>query len=86
MMTTTIVNEVTQTEGDRHKECRGQGIANIASGFMGGMAGCAMIGQSIINVSSGARTRLSTLVAGVFLLCLVVFLKIGWHIFQWLLW
>ena len=75
MMTTTIVDEVTQTEGDRHKECRGQGIANVASGFMGGMAGCAMIGQSIINVSSGARTRLSTLVAGVFLLCLVVFLK-----------
>ena len=75
MMTTTIVNEVTQTEGDRHKECRGQGVANIVSGFMGGMAGCAMIGQSIINVSSGARTRLSTLIAGVFLLCLVVFLK-----------
>ena len=75
MMTTTIVNEVTQTEGDRHKECRGQGVANIVSGFMGGMAGCAMIGQSIINVSSGARTRLSTLVAGIFLLCLVVFLK-----------
>jgi sulfate permease, SulP family len=75
MMTTTVVNEVTQTEGDRHKECRGQGFANIVSGFMGGMAGCAMIGQSIINVSSGARTRLSTLVAGIFLLCLVVFLK-----------
>lgn len=75
MMTTTVINEVTQTEGDRHKECRGQGIANIVSGFMGGMAGCAMIGQSIINVSSGARTRLSTLVAGVFLLCLVVFFK-----------
>lgn len=75
MMTTTVVNEVTGTEGDRHKECRGQGVANIASGFMGGMAGCAMIGQSIINVSSGARTRLSTLVAGVFLLCLVVFFK-----------
>ncbi len=75
MMTTTIVNEVTQSEGDRHKECRGQGIANIVSGCMGGMAGCAMIGQSIINVASGARTRLSTLVAGVFLLCLVVFLK-----------
>src|SRR5690606_1980306 len=72
---TTIVNEVTETEGDRHQECRGQGYANIVSGFMGGMAGCAMIGQSIINVSSGARTRLSTLVAGVFLLCLVVFLK-----------
>ena len=75
MMTTTIVNEVTGTEGDRHQECRGQGYANIVSGFMGGMAGCAMIGQSIINVSSGARTRLSTLTAGVFLLCLVVFLK-----------
>lgn len=75
MMTTTVVNEVTQTESDRHQECRGQGYANIVSGFMGGMAGCAMIGQSIINVSSGARTRLSTLVAGVFLLCLVVFLK-----------
>ena len=75
MMTTTVVNEVTQTEGDRHQECRGQGYANIVSGFMGGMAGCAMIGQSIINVSSGARTRLSTLIAGIFLLCLVVFLK-----------
>ena len=75
MMTTTVVNEVTGTEGDRHKECRGQGMANIVSGFMGGMAGCAMIGQSMINVSSGARTRLSTLVAGVFLLCLVVFFK-----------
>lgn len=75
MMTTTIVNEATGTEADRHQECRGQGYANIVSGFMGGMAGCAMIGQSIINVSSGARTRLSTLTAGVFLLCLVVFLK-----------
>ncbi|WP_284879272.1 SulP family inorganic anion transporter [Acinetobacter variabilis] len=75
MMTTTVIDEVTGTEGDRHQECRGQGMANIVSGFMGGMAGCAMIGQSIINVSSGARTRLSTLVAGVFLLCLVVFLK-----------
>ena len=75
MMTTTVVNEVTGTEGDRHHECRGQGMANIVSGFMGGMAGCAMIGQSVINVSSGARTRLSTLVAGVFLLCLVVFFK-----------
>ena len=75
MMTTTVINEVTQTEGDRHQECRGQGVANIVSGFMGGMAGCAMIGQSIINVSSGARTRLSTLVAGIFLLCLVVFFK-----------
>ncbi len=65
MMTTTVVDEVTQTQSDKHKECRGQGFANIVSGFMGGMAGCAMIGQSIINVSSGARTRLSTLKKGV---------------------
>ncbi|WP_180081759.1 MULTISPECIES: SulP family inorganic anion transporter [unclassified Acinetobacter] len=75
MMTTTVINEITHTEADRHQECSGQGMANIVSGFMGGMAGCAMIGQSIINVTSGARTRLSTLIAGVFLLCLVVFLK-----------
>ena len=75
MMTTTVIDEMTESEGDRHQECRGQGISNMVSGFMGGMAGCAMIGQSIINVSSGARTRLSTLVAGVFLLCLVVFFK-----------
>ena len=75
MMTTTVINEMTNSEGDRHQECRGQGVANIVSGCMGGMAGCAMIGQSIINVSSGGRTRLSTLIAGVFLLCLVVFLK-----------
>ena len=75
MMTSTVLDEITETESDRHQECRGQGFANIISGFMGGMAGCAMIGQSMINVSSGARTRLSTLVAGVFLLCLVVFFK-----------
>src|SRR5690606_36887291 len=75
MMTTTVIDEVTGTECDRHQECRGQGMANIVSGFMGGLAGGVMIGQSIINVSSGARTRLSTLIAGVFLLCLVVFLK-----------
>ncbi len=75
MMTTTVIDEITDTDSDRHKECRGQGMANMISGFMGGMAGCAMIGQSIINVTSGARTRLSTLVAGVFLLCLVVFFK-----------
>ncbi len=61
MMTTTIVNEATGTEADRHQECRGQGYANIVSGFMGGMAGCAMIGQSIINVSFwGAYTSIYT--------------------------
>ena len=75
MMTTTVLNEITATEADRHQECRGQGYANIVSGLMGGMAGCAMIGQSMINVASGARTRVSTLTAGVFLLSLVVFFK-----------
>lgn len=74
MMTATIIDDFTDTVSDRNRECRGQGIANMASGFLGGMAGCAMIGQSVINVKSGGRTRLSTLVAGVFLLILVVFL------------
>ncbi|WP_416354329.1 SulP family inorganic anion transporter, partial [Pseudomonas aeruginosa] len=56
-------------------ECKGQGLANIATGLLGGMAGCAMIGQSVINVKSGGRSRLSTLVAGVALLLMVVFLS-----------
>lgn len=74
MMTATIVDEMTDSPSNKFKECKGQGIANIASGFMG-MAGCAMIGQSMINVKSGGRTRLSTLCAGIFLLILVVFLS-----------
>tara|TARA_R110000744_G_scaffold71508_4_gene144120 strand:- start:8190 stop:9680 length:1491 start_codon:yes stop_codon:yes gene_type:complete len=74
MMTATIVDELTDTTSDRNKECKGQGIANIGAGLLGGMAGCAMIGQSIINVKSGGRGRLSTLVAGLFLLILVLFL------------
>ncbi|WKE66098.1 SulP family inorganic anion transporter [Gallaecimonas kandeliae] len=74
MMTATIVDDFTDTDSDKNRECRGQGMANIVAGFLGGMAGCAMIGQSVINVKSGGRTRLSTLVAGVFLLILVVFL------------
>ncbi len=74
MMTATIVDELTDTSSDKNRECKGQGVANIFSGLLGGMAGCAMIGQSVINVKSGGRTRLSTLVAGVFLLILVVFL------------
>ena len=57
------------------RKCKGQGIANIASGFIGGMAGCAMIGQSMINVKSGGLTRLSTFSAGIFLLILVVFIS-----------
>lgn len=75
LMTATIVDDLTDTSSDKNRECTGQGIANIASGFMGGMAGCAMIGQSIINVKSGGRTRLSTLLAGIFLLLMVVFLS-----------
>lgn len=75
MMTATIVDEMTDTPSDKFQECKGQGIANIASGFMGGMAGCAMIGQSMINVKSGGLTRLSSLAAGIILLILVVFIS-----------
>ncbi|WP_372660650.1 SulP family inorganic anion transporter [Hydrogenophaga sp.] len=74
MMTAQIVDDLTDTDSNKSRECVGQGVANIASGLLGGMAGCAMIGQSVINVKSGGRGRLSTLVAGVFLLILVVFL------------
>lgn len=74
MMTATIVDDLTDTGSDKNRECRGQGIANVATGFLGGMAGCAMIGQTVINVKSGGRTRLSTLTAGVGLLIMVVFL------------
>lgn len=74
LMTATIVDDLTDTTSDKNRECKGQGIANIGAGLMGGMAGCAMIGQSVINVKSGGRTRLSTLSAGVFLLLMVVFL------------
>ena len=74
LMTATIVDDLTDTTSDKNKECKGQGIANIGSGLLGGMAGCAMIGQSIINVKSGGRTRLSTFTAGVVLLMMVVFL------------
>jgi sulfate permease, SulP family len=74
MMTASIVDELTDTPSDKNRECVGQGVANIGSGFIGGMAGCAMIGQSVINVKSGGRGRLSALAAGVFLLGMVVFL------------
>lgn len=74
MMTETIVDELTDTTSDRNQECKGQGLANIGAGLFGGMAGCAMIGQSIINVKSGGRGRLSTFVAGLFLIIMVVFL------------
>ncbi|MBR9870742.1 MAG: SulP family inorganic anion transporter [Gammaproteobacteria bacterium] len=74
MMTATIVDDLTDTTSDRNRECKGQGIANIGSGLLGGMAGCAMIGQSVINIKSGGRGRLSTLTAGVFLLVMVLVL------------
>lgn len=73
-MTATIVDDLTDTKSDKNRECVGQGLANVTTGFLGGMAGCAMIGQSVINVKSGGRGRLSTLIAGVVLLILVVFL------------
>ena len=72
LMTQNLVDELTDTPSSRNQECIGQGLANFATGFIGGMAGCAMIGQSMINVKSGGRGRLSCFVAGVFLLILVV--------------
>lgn len=74
LMTENIVDELTDTTSDRNQECVGQGIANTVTGFMGGMAGCAMIGQSIINVKSGGRGRLSTFTAGAMLLFFCVVL------------
>jgi sulfate permease, SulP family len=74
LMTATIVDELTDTSSDKNRECKSQGIANIGAGLLGGMAGCAMIGQSVINIKSGGRGRLSTLIAGTLLLIMVVFL------------
>ncbi|MDN5844104.1 MAG: SulP family inorganic anion transporter, partial [Alcaligenaceae bacterium] len=74
MMTAQIVDDFTDTPSDKRRECKGQGIANFVTGFLGGMGGCAMIGQSVINVKSGGSTRLSTFVAGAFLLFLIVVL------------
>ncbi|HET7580453.1 MAG TPA: SulP family inorganic anion transporter, partial [Bacillales bacterium] len=75
LMTSTIVDEKTETKSDKNKEIRGQGIANFVTGFFGAMAGCAMIGQSVINTESGGRKRLSTFVAGGFLLILILVLR-----------
>lgn len=74
LMTATIIDDLTDTPSNKNKECTGQGIANIVSGLFGGMAGCAMIGQSVINVKSGGRGRLSTLFAGAFLMFLILVL------------
>ncbi len=72
LLTAQLLDDLTQTTSDKNVESRGQGIANIATGFLGGMAGCAMIGQSMINHRSGGRTRLSTLASGVFLLIMII--------------
>ncbi|MFN4126221.1 SulP family inorganic anion transporter [Pannonibacter indicus] len=72
LMTQQLVDELTDTPSDRNQECIGQGIANVTTGFLGGMAGCAMIGQTMINVKSGGRGRLSSFAAGVILLILIV--------------
>ena len=73
-MTAQIVDDLTDTPSDKDREARGQGIANFVTGFFGGMAGCAMIGQSVINVKSGGRTRLSTFLAGFVLIILCILL------------
>ena len=75
LLTANLLDDITDTPSDKDRETRGQGIANMVSGLFGGMAGCAMIGQSIINVTSGARGRLSTLWAGLFLLFLILVLQ-----------
>jgi SulP family sulfate permease len=75
LLTAQIVDDLTDTPSSKNRECVGQGVANMSSALFGGMGGCAMIGQSVINVSSGARGRLSTLVAGAFLLVLLVALQ-----------
>jgi len=74
LLTSSIVDDMTDTDSDKNREARGQGIANFVTGFFGGMAGCAMIGQSVINVKSGGRGRLSTFVAGAFLIFLIIVL------------
>ncbi len=74
LLTAQVVEDLTDTPSDKNRECVGQGAANLVTGFMGGMAGCAMIGQSVINVKSGGRGRLSCFAAGVLLLFLIVVL------------
>lgn len=75
LLTQNIVDDMTDTESDKNKESRGQGIANVTTGFFGGMAGCAMIGQSVINVKSGGTGRLSSLTAGVVLMSMIILLN-----------
>ncbi|MBS9778414.1 MAG: SulP family inorganic anion transporter, partial [Gammaproteobacteria bacterium] len=73
LLTLTLIDELTETRGKSNRECVGQGVANIVTGFFGGMGGCAMIGQSMININSGGRTRLSGISAAIFLLIFILF-------------
>jgi SulP family sulfate permease len=73
LLTLNLLDEITETRGNSNKECVAQGAANIVTGLFGGMGGCAMIGQSIINVNSGGRGRLSGIVAAIALLCFILF-------------
>ena len=74
LLTASIIDEMTGTKSNKNREVKGQGIANFITGFFGGMAGCAMIGQSVINVTSGGRGRLSSMTAGLFLIFLIIVL------------
>lgn len=74
LMTLSLIDDITRTRGSGNRECIGQGVANIVCGFFGGMGGCAMIGQSLININSGGRGRLSGIVAAVCLLLFILFL------------
>ncbi|MBT2756887.1 SulP family inorganic anion transporter [Mesobacillus foraminis] len=74
LLTASIVDDMTDSDSDKDTESKGQGIANIVTGFFGGMGGCAMIGQSVINIKSGGRYRLSSFAAGLFLILLIVLL------------
>ena len=82
LLTATVLDEMTDTDSDKNKECRGQGIANIITGFFGGMAGCAMIGQSVANIKSGGVGRLSTLSAGIILMLFLV-IRAGIILHKW---
>ena len=75
LLTLNLIDEMTKTRGRPNRECIGQGIANLVTGFFGGMGGCAMIGQSMINVNNGATKRLSGMTAALFLLCFILFLS-----------
>lgn len=75
LLTAQLLDDLTHTKSNKNRECMGQGVANVVSGLFGGMAGCAMIGQSIINFKSGGRGRLSTFVAGLFLMILIILLN-----------